>query len=114
MAKFCDKCGSKIAQATIRTNTTVNTQINNIPQYKEKNMAIALILSFFLLGIGIVYAGDVTKGIAIFVGLIIVNLLLNTVFKSPITPILILAVIVCSLYLTYEEVNAANAKNRNY
>ena len=38
------------------TNTTANTQINNAPIYKEKSMPLALILSFLLPGIGIVYA----------------------------------------------------------
>ena len=103
-AKFCDKCGSKISNATRSTNTTVNTPINNAPIYKEKSMPLALILSFLLPGIGIVYAGDI--------GLVVINFLLNTLLKSPITPILSIALIICSLYLTYEEVNAVNEKNR--
>ena len=112
-AKFCDKCGSKIANATRSTNTTVNTQINNAPIYKEKSMPIALVLSLLLPGIGIVYAGDVAKGLTVFIGLVIINFLLNTVLKSPITPILSIALIICSLYITYEEVNAVNEEKRN-
>ena len=111
-AKFCDKCGSKITNATRSTNTPINTQINHTPIYKEKSMVIALVLSFLLPGIGIVYAGDVAKGLAVFIGLVIISFLLNTLFKSPITPILNIALIICSLYLTYEEVNAVNEKNR--
>ena len=110
--KFCDKCGSKISNAPRSTNTTVNTPINNAPIYKEKSMPLALILSFLLPGIGIVYAGDVAKGLAVFIGLVVINFLLNTLLKSPITPILSIALIICSLYLTYEEVNAVNEKNR--
>ena len=112
-AKFCDKCGSKIANATRSTNTTVNTQINNAPIYKEKSMPIDSVLSLLLPGIGIVYAGDVAKGLAVFIGLVIINFLLNTVLKSPITPILSIALIICSLYITYEEVNAVNEEKRN-
>ena len=90
-----------------------NTPINNAPIYKEKSMPIALVLSLLLPGIGIVYAGDVAKGLAVFIGLVIINFLLNTVLKSPITPILSIALIICSLYITYEEVNAVNEEKRN-
>ena len=72
----------------------------------EKSMAIALIISFFLTGLGIAYAGDVKKGLIIFViGVIcgLLNLYVSTLFG-------IVAIIVWAygLYATYQEVKLVN------
>ena len=41
----------------------------------EKNMAIALIISFIFTGLGIAYAGDFQKGIIFFAIAIVLNIL---------------------------------------
>ena len=72
----------------------------------EKSMAIALIISFFLTGLGIAYAGDVKKGLIFFVIGIILNVL--SMWVSMFIAIIALIFWIYALYATYQEVKAVN------
>jgi uncharacterized Tic20 family protein len=72
----------------------------------QKNMAIAIILSILLTGIGIAYAGDVKKGLIYFAIAIVLNIL--GMWVSFIFSILSLILWVYALYQTYLEVKAVN------
>lgn len=72
----------------------------------EKNMVIALVLSLIFTGIGIVYAGDVKKGLTFFALSVILNILgMWVIFIFSWISILVWAY---ALYQTYLEVQAAN------
>ena len=72
----------------------------------EKNMAIALIISFILSGLGIAYAGDVKKGVIIFAITVVCNIL--NLYVSSLFLILSIIVWAYGLYATYLEVNLVN------
>lgn len=72
----------------------------------EKNMIVALILSFIWSGLGLIYAGDMQKGIILAVAAVIIYLLFW--FVSTIFGIVVFIVWIYSLYATYKEVQAVN------
>jgi uncharacterized Tic20 family protein len=72
----------------------------------QKNMAIAIIISFLLTGLGIAYAGDVKKGLIYFAIAIVLNIL--GMWVSFIFSILSIILWVYALYQTYLEVKAVN------
>jgi uncharacterized Tic20 family protein len=72
----------------------------------QKNMAIAIIISFLLTGLGIAYAGDVKKGLIYFAIAIVLNIL--GMWVSFIFSILSIIIWVYALYQTYLEVKAVN------
>lgn len=105
--KFCDKCGAEVKFSTDSQNTsTPNVPVN----IEEKNMAIALIISFFLAGLGICYAGDMLKGLVIFLISIIINFLaLSMLWTFSFISIIIWVI---GLILTYQEVEKVNQQKR--
>ena len=72
----------------------------------QKNMAIAIIISFLLTGLGIAYAGDVKKGLIYFAIAIVLNIL--GMWVSFIFSILSIILWIYALYQTYLEVKAVN------
>ncbi len=72
----------------------------------EKNMVVALVISFIFTGLGIAYAGDFQKGIIFFAIAIVLNVL--GFWVSPIFSIISIAFWAYALYATYQEVNAVN------
>ncbi len=81
------------------------------------DMIIAMVLSFFLTGIGQAYLSKQwVKGIAIFIGLVIASMVLNVVlwFVMPLlTPLVSLAFLVVWLYGLYDTYKMAEAKEKN-
>ena len=109
-AKFCDKCGSEV-KFTPNTQNTSNTP--NIPiQVEEKSMAIAMIISFFLTGLGICYAGNTEKGLMIFLVSIIFGILSVFIFKHGIFTLIGIGIWIVGLVLTYQEVENMNQQKR--
>ena len=101
--KFCDRCG---AELKYESDSSVSSGVN-IPVYtEEKRMAVAMLLSFIFAGTGIAYAGNLEKGIGIFVVSIIVNFI--TIFTGGIFFIFTLAVWIAGMVLTYKEVEKVN------
>jgi len=93
-ASFCKHCGKKIVNNNIAP--TVG---------KEKNMIVALIISFLLTGLGIVYAGNTKKGILLFVASLIFAILGMGI---PFFSVIGILIWVYGLYATYNEVKIAN------
>ncbi len=93
-AKFCSHCGKQIK--------TVNQAPN------EKNMLLALMLSIFLMGLGICYAGNNKKGITLFAVILIFNRLRH---NSVIFLAIAMIVWAYALYETYREVKIANGES---
>jgi uncharacterized Tic20 family protein len=72
----------------------------------EKSMAIALIISFIFTGLGIAYAGDVNKGVILFVIAIVLNVL--GMFVSMLFSIVAILLWIYGMYATYQEVKLVN------
>ncbi|MBQ2653903.1 MAG: hypothetical protein IJF83_10115 [Methanobrevibacter sp.] len=72
----------------------------------KKNMIIALVLSIIWSGLGLIYAGDIKKGIILAVVALIFDILYFTV--NQIFGLLVFIVWIYSLYATYTEVKAIN------
>ena len=118
MAKFCDKCGHKLAnekgkfcercgaELKYESDSSAGSSVNIPVHTEEKSMAVAMLLSFIFAGTGIAYAGNLEKGIGIFVVSIIVNLL--TIFSGGVFFIFTLAVWIAGMVLTYQEVEKVN------
>ena len=118
MARFCDKCGHKLvnengkfcdrcgAEVKYGSDSSAGSSVNIPVHTEEKSMAVAMILSFIFAGTGIAYAGNLEKGIGIFVVSIIVNLL--TIFSGGVFFIFTLAVWIAGMVLTYKEVENVN------
>ena len=74
----------------------------------KKNMIIALVLSLIWSGLGLIYAGDVQKGIILAVVAIIAEVLY--LFVNQIFGIVVFIIWIYSLYATYNEVKAVNGQ----
>jgi hypothetical protein len=72
----------------------------------ERNMIIALVLSVIWSGLGIIYAGDVQKGIILAVIAVIAEILF--IFVNSLFGIVIFIIWIYSLYATYKEVKLVN------
>ena len=89
-SNFCPECGKKFHKEEIKS---------------EKNMIPALIISFILPGLGIAYAGNLKKGIGIFV----ISLILGILgFGLSFLKVIVIILWIFALYLTYVEVKKAN------
>ncbi len=74
----------------------------------KKNMIIAMILSIIWSGLGLIYAGDMKKGIILAVLAIIFEILLYMV--NQIFGLFVFIVWIYSLYATYKQVKAVNGE----
>lgn len=72
----------------------------------EKNMIVALIISFIFTGLGIAYAGDLKKGVILFAVAVILNIL--GFWVAGIFSYIAILVWIYGLYATYKEVQAVN------
>ena len=85
-ATFCSNCGNKVARS-------------------RKNIYLALILTFFITGLGSVYAGDTKKGIALLiirVVLAVLGVFVNFLF------VMSVLVWAYAFYEAYKDVQIAN------
>lgn len=74
---------------------------------EEKSMAIALVISFFLPGLGLAYAGDVQKGIMIFAASIICGII-SLYFAGMFFGLVRFILWIYGLYATHQEVKFYN------
>ena len=74
----------------------------------EKNMIVALIISFIFTGLGIAYAGDVKKGVGLFAVAVVLNIL--GMFVNGIFSYISILVWIVGMYLTYQEVKLVNGE----
>lgn len=116
--KFCEKCGAQIGASQNSGMPEANKYL--LYNANKKSMAIAIIISFFFTGLGIAYAGDTLKGVLYFIGSIVITFALVFVHIRVITFalafvrirgiffIVLLAVWIGGLILTYLEVEKTN------
>ena len=111
--KFCDKCGAQI-QAPAANKSAGSFDATSYVMYKanEKSMAVALLISFFITGLGIVYAGNTEKGLIFFAVSLLVNFICLLLTIPVIFFIVALILWVVGLVLTYNEVNDVNNANK--
>lgn len=65
-AKFCPNCGLGLSEDAVKVQSTVL-----MPYKKKKSVALSVILSFIIIGLGLIYLRDYKKGFAIlFVALV--------------------------------------------
>lgn len=106
---FCEECGEEIPDGATFCNHCGTKVKNKVVSYSngsnDKNMVLALIISFLLPGLGIAYAGNLKKGILLFVGSLIFSIL---GFASPIFTVIGRLIWAYALYETYNEVKRAN------
>lgn len=95
---FCDNCGCKLAD-----NATFCSKCGK--KIKNKNIYIALILTFILTGLGSIYAENTKKGLAL---LVLRVLFAALAFFSNIFGILSVLVWVYGFYEVYNDVQIAN------
>lgn len=95
---FCDNCGCKLAD-----NATFCSKCGK--KIKNKNIYIALILTFILTGLGSIYAGNTKKGLAL---LILRVLFAALAIFSNIFGILSVLVWIYGFYEVYNDVQIAN------
>jgi ribosomal protein L40E len=103
---FCDKCGAENPDdATFCGQCGHKFKVNVKSDVKhEKNTILALVISFLLTGLGIAYAGNVKKGILLFIGGLIFTILALAV---PVCTVIAVIIWVYALYETYNEVKRA-------
>lgn len=65
----------------------------------DKSKEIALLISFFLAGLGIAYVGDIKKGAVIFASAVICNLL--SIYFGLIFSIIVFLIWAYGMYATY-------------
>lgn len=101
---YCDKCGAELAD-----NASFCSRCGNrIESSKQKNVYIALILSFFITGLGSVYAGNIKKGLVLFstrLLLIVIGLFINIFI------IFSIFIWAYAFYEAYRDVQIANGQN---
>ena len=129
MARFCDKCGHKLvnekgkfcdrcgAELKYESDSSAGSSVNIPVHTEEKSMAVAMILSFIFTGTGIAYAGNLEKGIGIFIVSIIMNII--ALATAGVFLIFSMAVWIAGMVLTYQEVEKVNNQrqmmmNRQY
>ena len=74
----------------------------------KKSMILALILSFIWSGLGLIYVGEVRKGILLAILAVIFEYITNYYFQ--IVGIIVFLIWIFSLYLTYKEVKDFNGE----
>ena len=102
--KFCTNCGSEIdINAVVCPNCGVSTYSGSISQ--EKSTAVAIILNFFLPGLGHIYAGLTTRGLTFLILYIVSAILVFLIVGI----VLMIAVWIWALVDVSKCVNALNA-----
>lgn len=104
--KFCEKCGAQIGASQNSGMPEANKYL--LYNANKKSMAIAIIISFFFTGLGIAYAGDTLKGVLYFIGSIVITYVLLFFLYGIIYFIVVLAIWIGGLVLTYLEVEETN------
>ncbi len=110
--EYCPHCGEKLKSKNAKICMNCGCELK--PSKKEeKNPTLAAILSFFIVGLGQIYNGQIMKGIILFLahgGMWVVAFLLSIVyfigcFLMPI-PLIIYIYSIYDAYKTAERINA--------
>ena len=92
--KFCEECGHRFEETPEKAKVKKTGS-------KERSAGIAVILSFFVIGLGQIYNGEVGKGIIFFVTGVILNLLTLYIFFFGLPFLFVMWLI--NLYDAYSE-----------
>lgn len=98
---FCNNCGCELAD-----NSTFCSKCGNKIKTKSKNIYLALILTFFITGLGSVYAGNIKKGLVLFLARFVFILVGGVIANFFI--ILSILVWAYAFYEAYRDVQIAN------
>ena len=98
---FCNNCGCELAD-----NATFCSKCGNKIKTKSKNIYLALILTFFITGLGSVYAGNIKKGLVLFLARFVFILVGG--FIANFFIILSILVWAYAFYEAYRDVQIAN------
>ena len=98
---FCDKCGTELADDAVFCSNCGN----QVKAKNSKNIYIALILTFFITGLGSVYAGNKIKGLILLIIRIVFAIL--GIFISLFSVFSVL-VWTYAFYEAYKDVQIAN------
>lgn len=101
---FCENCGTELPDGAAFCSNCGN-RIKAKSKKKNKNMYIALILTFFITGLGSVYAGNTKKGLILFATRILTAIIGVIVSAFIIFSILVWAY---AFYEAYKDVKIAN------
>ncbi len=104
---FCEHCGKEIPYDAKFCNHCGKQLKTTPPVENKKNMHLAILLSLFLISLGICYAGNKKKGIILFVIILIFTRLRHA---SGIFFAISMIIWVYALYETYREVKIANGE----
>lgn len=101
---FCDKCGTELEDNASFCSNCGN-KVNKVTKKENKNIYIALILTFFLTGLGSIYAGNAKKGL-----ILLIARLAFAVIGVFVGIFLVLSVLVWTygFYEAYKDVMIAN------
>ncbi len=111
----CPKCGSALAHVGVVHPTTIGTQVLSprtlpiqqvVTVVQAKNPGLAAILSFFFVGLGQIYNGQIGKGIVFIICYVISILLMFVVIGFITTPVLWIAGMI-DAYTTADRINRA-------
>lgn len=98
---FCNNCGCELAD-----NSTFCSKCGNKIKTKSKNIYLALILTFFITGLGSVYAGNIKKGLVLFLARFVFILVGGVIANFFI--MLSILVWAYAFYEAYRDVQIAN------
>jgi TM2 domain-containing membrane protein YozV len=102
-AQYCENCG--VRQVSASSTGYQQQQYQQRARYQEKNPGLAAILSFFIVGLGQMYNGQIGKGLLLLVAAIISGILW-TIFIGIIFSIVIWIYAIYDAYTTAQRINA--------
>ena len=109
-SKFCQHCGGRILlEAEVCPNCGVRVKEQEKPVQQIKNPGIAAVLSFFYVGLGQIYNGQIGKGILFLILGVIFMLLMFVLIGFILYPIFW----ICNIfdaYRTAEKINKGEEK----
>lgn len=112
MTKYCSNCGFEMDSST-RYCPNCGVEQVSPPGYGQtyqrnvrdrKNAGLAAVLSFFIIGLGQVYNGEIGKGVLLFIGAVISGILM-AVFIGFITWFIIWFYAIYDAYNTAQRIN---------
>lgn len=107
---YCRKCGNQIHESA---EICPKCGVRNIKKADEKDPFIAILASFFIIGLGQAYNKQVEKGIIFFISAVIITILVNAIpdTDQPASGIVALALIGLWIYNIYDAYKRAKEIN---
>ncbi|WP_188207466.1 zinc ribbon domain-containing protein [Alkalibacillus aidingensis] len=72
--RFCSRCGAKVKQSsTYNHDQHQQTVVDQNPPREKKSVALAVILSLIIVGVGQIYLGQVLKGLVLLISSLLIG-----------------------------------------